>query len=832
MQQKTRDKILTILALKQGSHFDVSKDHDVEDIVNRTVFKDITLPDQRNIMQSLQKRQLTRFAVSAVRVPLIDCFFKNHAHLGYLSILELKDCAEISDDLFPFLTQCPLQKLTLKRAKLQKIEEKTGVFSTRPYFFPDLKSLDLTGCSSLKVFSLIAPRLEEVMLKGCDALPMQQLEGIRNIIENSPQLKRITHESLEDLMDGLSEEEDGSGDLIHYAPLVSFLREGFYVKSAKDLLLEGRRFLDTSLNYQKSYLLYRLALKKDVENRTNFLNAPEVSVDYYRELGEFLHQAAEDLPVEEVVEKLKYYDKAIELKEKVIRFSTLPAVIPVSRHVPPIMAQDYRSLAKSWHRSAEILPNERQVEKERRVKKSIELLESVLKSKKITNLREKKEIEKMLRDFKKVIGSCIMGFYVNHYPDIRKALFKVTDDTVMCPIGVDFHTLKDSEATFQFWELGEQERFMQIGLSFLLHARSFIFHFGWEDIGKNIIERYIKQIEEDAHLNSLPKILLGVGNGHPADLTDILKLQEECHIETLIYLPWSKKPYQQSYIRGKVCAITRGDLQKVEEVTAAYEERKKQEEESLKQLALQMQHKVFRVVELFEILSDIDYSDLVDILQEEIQALQETAGLDKSSPPPLLTNIKHLYYVGAMENNQKITDKFQPLIKQTSEGFILEEALVNIYVKGFTPLSRICASGFLPAVQYFVQKDPTLLLEQNNPSDEYPGALAPPTYAVNHIHIIKWLVENKYLPLPLKNAVLFASAERGYQHTAEYILTQGAEMNCTSSDGKTPLYVAASNGHKALSRFLITKGANRECTIKKFNTVEKIDIVKVFSIEE
>jgi hypothetical protein len=837
MQQKMRDKILMLLALKQGEHFDVSKDHDVEELLSKTDFKEIALPDQRNIMQSLQKRQLTHLALSDVRVSLMDCFFKDHLYLGYLSGLELRDCAEINDDLFLYLAQCPLRTLILKRAKIQKIEEKTGVFSTRPFVFPDLQRLDLTGCVSLTVLSLIAPCLEEVVLKGCDALPMQQFEGIRTLIENSSQLKKIIHTSL----NAFIEEEGEHEDLNHYALLFSLLREHFYLKSGKELVMEGRRLLQNPLNLQKSYLLYHLMLRKEVEKRIeNFLYV-NILLAYYRDLGASFHKTAEALPHEQQEEKIKQYDKAIELKEKVINLSGDKAT-----------PSDYRALALALYSSAENLPEGYVEEKEKRKEESIEILESLLKKKKFNIEEERVNTFNMLRRFKIIEGSnasdfttsfkrivpvCLMGVCMGHYSAIKKALYNLEDYNDAAPIGVDLNILEaDKNTRFHFYQLGENERFHAIGAPFLESAKALIFHFGWGCGGDyEIIKNYIKFIK-GLKINNIPKILLGIGNGDSEDLSDILKIKQESEIETLIYLPWCKKPYQYAYIRDKICALTLGDQEKAQEVTIQYEERKRQEkEESLKQIASIMHHKSMSFIELRNYLSDIDYTDLGDLLQKEISVLKLERKRDETSS--FFTNIKHLFYVGLVENNQKIIESLKLLITSSTsqEELFPEDSLLRKYEDNpNATLCRICASGFLPAVQYLISKGADALLGEDDPSRGGP----PINYAVKHVHIIQWLAQNNYLTLQLKNDIISESAKEGYQDTMEYILTQGADINYSRKNGETPLYLAASKGHEALSRFLITKGAHRKCTISTYDKELKkevpktIDIVTTFSIEE
>lgn len=790
--KEMQQKVLKQQKIEQGI-MDIVDDIQLEEALRRVNFREMKLPDQVNLLKSLQERQLRHITLSLIRTSLWNSFFKDNRHVCHLVELDLTEC-DVTSDVFVTLQRATLlEKLSVRKSiNMEKLEQDNGLFkSNTPLEFPHVKILRLEKCASLKKISIRVPELEDLYLNKCAAL--------QEINIQAPSLHIWE-------LEGCSE-----------------LRK-LLCPNAQHLQQINLRGLS-----DPKRLLFLTAIFEGGCRNTDILSTPD---------------GVEAL----VLKTTQSSPKATQVLTDLLRndhacagvFQSLCTIYEKFNN------KTQRSVIINLFRSllGEITGEKRQI--------VVQSLETLAKSKK-TDEKEQKAIHADLDELKKglpIKKACVMGLYMYHYPDIRKALFKQSNNHVDIVIGVNFSQLIDSDTKFQFWELPEHESFRSIARSYYRGASAFIFHFGNSFCGEggklcdlSVINMYSDEISNNADLRTFPKILLGVGDGHIGDLAEILKLKEKALIDTLIYLPWSKKPYQQAYIRNKVCAIIRQDSHQVNEVEEQYEEKKKQEKEILCRLAVKLQVETIDIVELFKHLSDVDYSDLFELLQDLLSILsKEKNALDSSSS--FIMNIKHLFYLGMIEYNRKIIDWLAPIVvpQGSQECFLLEGTLIKKVVN-YLPnatLCRACVSGFLPAVQYLVQKDRGSLLEESDGRGDYPGNLTPVAYATQngHIHIIQWLIENNYLSTPLKNAVLFESAKQGYKNIVEYILVQDAEINCQNSKGETPLYFAASKGHKQLSRFLLMKGASRQCTIEVYDSKAQthnkktIDIVKTFSIEE
>jgi ankyrin repeat protein len=52
---------------------------------------------------------------------------------------------------------------------------------------------------------------------------------------------------------------------------------------------------------------------------------------------------------------------------------------------------------------------------------------------------------------------------------------------------------------------------------------------------------------------------------------------------------------------------------------------------------------------------------------------------------------------------------------------------------------------------------------------------------------------------------------KGHETVVELLLEKGADLECKSNYGETPLCQAAQNGHEAVVRLLLERGAGVEC---------------------
>lgn len=122
--------------------------------------------------------------------------------------------------------------------------------------------------------------------------------------------------------------------------------------------------------------------------------------------------------------------------------------------------------------------------------------------------------------------------------------------------------------------------------------------------------------------------------------------------------------------------------------------------------------------------------------------------------------------------------------------------------EGLTPLLSALASGQTQAASFLLSKGATHTAVANGNSSLHYAAnsgnkgcvalLLPGDLPVN--------IQNSAEKTPLHNA--------GSSEVAEYLLTQGADLNASTNDGITPLHTAACNGRQDVIDLLADRGAN------------------------
>ena len=50
-------------------------------------------------------------------------------------------------------------------------------------------------------------------------------------------------------------------------------------------------------------------------------------------------------------------------------------------------------------------------------------------------------------------------------------------------------------------------------------------------------------------------------------------------------------------------------------------------------------------------------------------------------------------------------------------------------------------------------------------------------------------------------------------YVADFLVDQGANLNCTDREGRTPLHIAAYSNHTEMIEFLLDKGGMEQCMI-------------------
>ncbi|MBA3814697.1 MAG: hypothetical protein H0X26_09520 [Alphaproteobacteria bacterium] len=175
--------------------------------------------------------------------------------------------------------------------------------------------------------------------------------------------------------------------------------------------------------------------------------------------------------------------------------------------------------------------------------------------------------------FMKTKRVLVAGNY--HYRPLYKGSLGIDDRDISAVIGVSFFKTKGymTNTTFDFWELGEHERFVPLFPLYARHGSPMLFFFNCSSVDSYslyIFENYYNTIDKYKRItqNITKIILLGIGNGLIGDLSKIEKFKSKSNL--FICVSSAKETYQKNYVTNMVYAYVLEDEQRIKATQKQY----------------------------------------------------------------------------------------------------------------------------------------------------------------------------------------------------------------------------------------------------------------------
>ena len=177
-------------------------------------------------------------------------------------------------------------------------------------------------------------------------------------------------------------------------------------------------------------------------------------------------------------------------------------------------------------------------------------------------------------------------------------------------------------------------------------------------------------------------------------------------------------------------------------------------------------------------------------------------------------NIKYDFYVGDTPIHIAAKYGYLPIVQ-----YLIEKQEVDIEIQGncYThPLHYACLFGYLPIVEYLLSKGANI--EAKDIRDQTPlhyacesGDLPTVEYLVSKGANIEAISLKSQTPLHY-------ACENGSLEIVEFLLSKGANIEAKDYQNQTPLHIASSNCENDIIQFLVSKGANKNAKDKNGKT--------------